>query len=105
MRKRRGHLAAAGEYLQLLLPHFQPDFGVSDWRHDMMRAQRDLRREARLWLLPWTDGEVHRWSVEEHDGRLRREAAIPSDTFNVIDVVHATPRGFFYPREGPVPEG
>ncbi len=103
MRTRGSRLTAEGEYLQLLLPRFQPEFPVTDWRHDLVRAQRHLRREARLWLLPWAEGDVRRWMVTDRDGTCRYEAAIPSDSFNVIDVLHVNPRAFFYHKEARVP--
>ncbi len=76
---------------------------------DLQRAQREWRDEDRIWLIPGAE-QVARWDVGE-GGRFS-ECLIPSETMNLISVIHVDEGRRTYPPVGlpedwpnPLPEG
>ncbi len=85
-----------GRYLQLWAPFIARSWSDSAWNRDINRAQRAWAGEMRMWLIPGLQGEPRRWA--ERMGNLKfREAAVPSETFNVIDIIHVSPGGWAFP--------
>ncbi len=68
---------------------------------DLQRAKREWRDEDRIWLVPGTE-QVARWDVGE-GGRFS-ECLIPSETMNLISVIHVDEGRRTYPPIG-LPEG
>lgn len=80
--------------IQLWLPNFDPAVSSAKLKRDIARAQQAWDGEATIWLCPGLDVE-YRW---ENPPFRATEMALPSETFNRIDVFHIGEHGYLYGR-------
>ncbi|WP_432693986.1 hypothetical protein ACRBU7_14390 [Priestia aryabhattai] len=83
--------------IQLWLPYLQ----IHSWfdpafKRDIERAMKLWQGEERIWLLPGCKEKIC-WIRKQTD---IIECAIPSETFNLITVVHVSKEGYMYPPGG-----
>lgn len=72
---------------------YKSPFG--DFSLDLERVYSQWQNEDRIWLMPEAT-KVIRWKVEEN-GLVFYEAAVPSDSLNVISIYHIDELGKVYP--------
>ncbi|WJW97219.1 hypothetical protein [Priestia aryabhattai] len=83
--------------IQLWLPYLQTrSWFDAPFKRDIERAMKSWKGEERIWLLP-SCKEKTCWVREETN---IVECAIPSETFNLITVVHISEEGYMYPPGG-----
>ncbi|PGR23028.1 hypothetical protein COC52_24860 [Priestia megaterium] len=84
--------------IQLWLPLLNVSWDTPSFSRDIERAQKNWIGEDRIWLLPGLK-EVKRWSSQVNIFTFK-ECAIPSESFNVINVIDVTKQRTMYPPGG-----
>ncbi len=98
------HVRLANSPIQIWLPLAPWSWSIAPWRRDLQRAQRLLTHEARIWFIPKLPVEGLRWCVQHDSEPPVLEAAIPSETFNAVSIVHVTRERSFYPKADSIPK-
>jgi len=99
--------------VQLWLPLFYGSPFDGSFSRDLQRAQDEFKNEQRIFLLPDAKEPLHFKIQDENMPLPQRMCIIPSEEFNVIDILHINEAGNCYPPkseftpdewEGKIPE-
>lgn len=88
--------------VQVWVPHLYVGPLDEAYNRDLLCARKEWRGEGRVWLLPYAKDITH-WMLERQGLPRRRECIVPSETFNMISVVHVDDARRTYPWLGSRP--